>query len=117
MNFRNVFFFSSRRRHTRWPRDWSSDVCSSDLRRFAARAEAVRVVFTVVLVDVGVDPVPPARARSVFADAVAAVLGAGTALKSRWPLLGEVSPWRVACAASGGRLLAPCWPPVASNTS
>src|SRR5207253_3410485 len=27
------FFFSSRRRHTRWPRDWSSDVCSSDLGR------------------------------------------------------------------------------------
>src|SRR5207253_6586897 len=25
------FFFSSRRRHTRWPRDWSSDMCSSDL--------------------------------------------------------------------------------------
>src|SRR6266508_5137998 len=25
------FFCSSRRRHTRWPRDWSSDVCSSDL--------------------------------------------------------------------------------------
>src|SRR5690625_4735740 len=29
--FRCFFFFSSRRRHTRWPRDWSSDVCSSDL--------------------------------------------------------------------------------------
>src|SRR5271165_3922561 len=31
---RNVFFFfffSSRRRHTRFSRDWSSDVCSSDL--------------------------------------------------------------------------------------
>src|SRR5687768_17869736 len=27
-----VFFFSSRRRHTRCSRDWSSDVCSSDLR-------------------------------------------------------------------------------------
>src|SRR5439155_6479168 len=26
------FCCSSRRRHTRWPRDWSSDVCSSDLR-------------------------------------------------------------------------------------
>src|SRR5690554_6832787 len=26
-----VFFFSSRRRHTRCGRDWSSDVCSSDL--------------------------------------------------------------------------------------
>src|SRR5437763_8905385 len=27
----NVFFFSSRRRHTRYIGDWSSDVCSSDL--------------------------------------------------------------------------------------
>src|SRR5699024_11929319 len=27
------FFFSSRRRHTRSKRDWSSDVCSSDLTR------------------------------------------------------------------------------------
>src|SRR6266511_4376396 len=27
------FFFSSRRRHTRFSRDWSSDVCSSDLRQ------------------------------------------------------------------------------------
>src|SRR5258707_598717 len=28
---RFLFFFSSRRRHTRYWRDWSSDVCSSDL--------------------------------------------------------------------------------------
>src|SRR2546429_3581867 len=28
---RLIFFFSSRRRHTRCSRDWSSDVCSSDL--------------------------------------------------------------------------------------
>src|SRR5947209_12537718 len=27
----SIFFFSSRRRHTRYWRDWSSDVCSSDL--------------------------------------------------------------------------------------
>src|SRR5699024_11881436 len=27
-----IFFFSSRRRHTRSKRDWSSDVCSSDLK-------------------------------------------------------------------------------------
>src|SRR5690554_7343760 len=27
------FFFSSRRRHTRCGRDWSSDVCSSDLEK------------------------------------------------------------------------------------
>src|SRR2546430_12425491 len=30
-----VFFFSSRRRHTRFDCDWSSDVCSSDLVRKA----------------------------------------------------------------------------------
>src|SRR5690349_15817791 len=30
-NRRQLFFFSSRRRHTRSLRDWSSDVCSSDL--------------------------------------------------------------------------------------
>src|SRR2546426_12411640 len=30
------FFFSSRRRHTRLQGDWSSDVCSSDLRRAAS---------------------------------------------------------------------------------
>src|SRR2546429_5380982 len=29
-----MFFFSSRRRHTRCSRDWSSDVCSSDLESF-----------------------------------------------------------------------------------
>src|SRR5690349_25161863 len=31
------FFFSSRRRHTRSLRDWSSDVCSSDLERIPGR--------------------------------------------------------------------------------
>src|SRR5690606_40629522 len=29
-----LFFFSSRRRHTRFSRDWSSDVCSSDLNPY-----------------------------------------------------------------------------------
>src|SRR5256885_8491065 len=33
-----LFFFSSRRRHTRLQGDWSSDVCSSDLGRRSARA-------------------------------------------------------------------------------
>src|SRR5690348_17778721 len=32
-----IFFFSSRRRHTRWTGDWSSDVCSSDLDRICIR--------------------------------------------------------------------------------
>src|SRR2546430_11309009 len=30
-----LFFFSSRRRHTRFDCDWSSDVCSSDLNKIA----------------------------------------------------------------------------------
>src|SRR3989449_6963071 len=34
------FFFSSRRRHTRCSRDWSSDVCSSDLATLRALAAA-----------------------------------------------------------------------------
>src|SRR5256886_3842473 len=34
---RVFFFFSSRRRHTRFDCDWSSDVCSSDLRYDIAR--------------------------------------------------------------------------------
>src|SRR5690606_1376408 len=33
---RGYFFFSSRRRHTRFSRDWSSDVCSSDLAETGA---------------------------------------------------------------------------------
>src|SRR2546427_2914304 len=32
-----LFFFSSRRRHTRFDCDWSSDVCSSDLKCFRRR--------------------------------------------------------------------------------
>src|SRR2546429_6570276 len=35
------FFFSSRRRHTRCSRDWSSDVCSSDLSFLRAGATVV----------------------------------------------------------------------------
>src|SRR3712207_8017185 len=36
------FFFSSRRRHTRYWRDWSSDVCSSDLWPHAGEGEGER---------------------------------------------------------------------------
>src|SRR5690348_15303478 len=38
------FFFSSRRRHTRWTGDWSSDVCSSDLlvRVFGLEVQKLR---------------------------------------------------------------------------
>src|SRR5207249_6477849 len=50
-SFRLHFFFSSRRRHTRSKRDWSSDVCSSDLT--AAWAEYEH--FLALLEAAGVD--------------------------------------------------------------
>src|SRR3712207_7704477 len=37
------FFFSSRRRHTRYWRDWSSDVCSSDLARQPRRQRGLEL--------------------------------------------------------------------------
>src|SRR6478735_10889142 len=37
-----VFFFSSRRRHTRLQGDWSSDVCSSDLTRPSRGPDRIR---------------------------------------------------------------------------
>src|SRR5439155_19186991 len=40
------FFFSSRSRHTRWPRDWSSDVCSSDLIGILGWPEIPRLPLT-----------------------------------------------------------------------
>src|SRR5258707_7313502 len=54
------FFFSSRRRHTRYWRDWSSDVCSSDLKvmSFAVEDVFVSAIFSVacdVLANIGED--------------------------------------------------------------
>src|SRR3989442_3460668 len=45
-----VFFFSSRRRHTRCGRDWSSDVCSSDLRHSACNRDILDPAFAGTLV-------------------------------------------------------------------
>src|SRR6266487_5603972 len=41
----SFFFFSSRRRHTRWTGDWSSDVCSSDLVDANPVAQTATVAF------------------------------------------------------------------------
>lgn len=87
------------------------------LRRFSSRAEAVRGLFTTLLVTVAPDPVPAAAAGSRFADAVASVIAASVGAGARWSQLVGLSPWRIACAVSASRLLAPGWPPVSINTS
>src|SRR5690348_2450607 len=46
------FFFSSRRRHTRWTGDWSSDVCSSDLLRPGEAVHQAREAAATAQVDV-----------------------------------------------------------------
>src|SRR6266498_4432272 len=46
-----VFFFSSRRRHTRCGRDWSSDVCSSDLFLGGAQIDRFGNLNTTVIGD------------------------------------------------------------------
>src|SRR5699024_11954869 len=46
------FFFSSRRRHTRSKRDWSSDVCSSDLIKVLATVKVQTVTKNLSIVEV-----------------------------------------------------------------
>src|SRR5690554_7573625 len=59
------FFFSSRRRHTRCGRDWSSDVCSSDLRPQRQRwLSATRVLAASLLPP----PRPPPRGNRLVSE-------------------------------------------------
>src|SRR5206468_7738412 len=76
---RDRFFFSSRRRHTRSDRDWSSDVCSSDLLvHFQAQLQAMpefnlpiireiqnALVEVRPLVDVGSSHISPDSVRKI----------------------------------------------------
>jgi hypothetical protein len=81
------------------------------LRRFACRAEDVRVLFTGLLhaLDPGAGSVTPTG--SVFADALE-VLGLAAGAAAR--LFGPRPRWQFAAAASGGLLLGPA---LAANTS
>src|SRR2546429_6801837 len=58
------FFFSSRRRHTRCSRDWSSDVCSSDLKA-QVRLLAACDLRLVARLHWQLEPFRPFRERSV----------------------------------------------------
>jgi hypothetical protein len=88
------------------------------LRRFEARAGPVREGFTALAVGVEPAPVMPEPTGSDVGDAVAAIVTAARAVRSRWPrsLLG-VSAWQVASAITSGRLLAPALSMESINTS
>src|SRR5690606_39380119 len=85
------FFFSSRRRHTRFSRDWSSDVCSSDLAALSepwalGLAAGALLVFAVAFTD----DRTPIRARWRFiaqGAAVAAAVVGGTWIATLGELL------------------------------
>src|SRR5206468_9755792 len=58
-----LFFFSSRRRHTRSDRDWSSDVCSSDLigKKTTMKIKLITIIATVAFFPIaGFAQTPPA---------------------------------------------------------
>src|SRR5256886_11145908 len=66
------FFFSSRRRHTRFDCDWSSDVCSSDLLEFTIRDADDSVLFVdrtlIPLLDKVAGKIPSVRQIVVLND-------------------------------------------------
>src|SRR3989442_4957280 len=59
-----VFFFSSRRRHTRCGRDWSSDVCSSDLGYLRRERPGATLQPTAVVNEAYMRLLPQRRVRS-----------------------------------------------------
>src|SRR5207247_5513343 len=81
------FFFSSRRRHTRSTRDWSSDVCSSDLARYFRFTETQAVILELLR-----DPIDaPALASAVAgrlggAVPLATIEGFLKSLEDKWLL-------------------------------
>ena len=87
------------------------------LRAFARNAETVRSMFTALLVELdplaGPLPVHP----SVVADAVEAVGACAAAARRRLGVIGAVSPWQLASAVAGGRLIAARLTTVLINTS
>src|SRR5207253_3629171 len=79
------FFFSSRRRHTRWPRDWSSDVCSSDLGALATAAGLAALVWA--LPGRGARPAPAEATSRQFQFVVVAPRA------TRVALVGDFNDW------------------------
>ena len=87
------------------------------LRAFASNAEAVRSVFTALLVEL--DPLTAALPShpGVFGDAVEAVGACAAAARRRIGVVGAVSPWQLVAAVTNGCLLLHAFSAELINTS
>ncbi|HEX3785074.1 MAG TPA: hypothetical protein VHX38_35910 [Pseudonocardiaceae bacterium] len=87
------------------------------LRAFARNAETARSMFTALLVQLDPLTAPLPAHPSLVADAVEAVGACAAAAHRRLGVVGAASPWQLAAAVTGGRLLTPAVPTVLINTS
>src|SRR5256886_1955069 len=97
------FFFSSRRRHTRFDCDWSSDVCSSDLPRGYRRSEHHGVHFSYTHEGSGLALCEPRWVRRVLLNLLSNAINAspeGGDIRLRSLSRGEL--WRVEIEDEGG---------------
>src|SRR5699024_11980071 len=80
------FFFSSRRRHTRSKRDWSSDVCSSDLQSFTHTAYQIVPYESYVSLAERINAVAPVDgpAKTAFFTTRSEERRVGKECRSRW---------------------------------
>src|SRR5436309_13340533 len=86
----DIFFFSSRRRHTRFSRDWSSDVCSSDLScRMENAAAAIEAAIEKVLKRGARTPDMQGKKRAVTTSRMGDLIAAETQKRSEERRVGK----------------------------
>src|SRR5256886_11236340 len=83
-----MFFFSSRRRHTRFDCDWSSDVCSSDLDSSRRRASPKSRMAAPKTEGLGLVDLPPLKPS---VPALRTIPRADDQLAAEWKQIGRAS--------------------------
>src|SRR5699024_11816690 len=106
----HIFFFSSRRRHTRSKRDWSSDVCSSDLSGAGLTAQIGTTLLAWRYTPTRVFPTHWFQARSANWAVGAGLLMLGLAVALQlivpdWQWWAEASAFSAICVLTGGLML------------
>src|SRR3712207_3873623 len=103
-------FFSSRRRHTRYWRDWSSDVCSSDLSTVAVYSEADREALHTILADQAIC-IGPSRSKESYLNMnsvlSAAVVTGAKAIHPGFGFLSENSKFVTMCEEMNIKFIGP----------